>query len=916
MSQLCATAPTRRRAPRRVWRAWTGKQPWAFALGLALLLPQLQAKGAASAQQSAQGFDLWAMATGWLKSHGALGFLALGGLAFAGYALSQAQNWEALLRLLGRGPKPPEPPPTTRNETHGENSLLITGGTFRSGRDQFIGGEHEHHTHLPPPPKPELPESHTPHNLPERTTSPDRFVGRADELKTLAELLAPESSRVYLTGMGGVGKSELALQHAYDHLEHYSGGIVRLDARQGLSAMASQLVSFFRATFPAVVLPEDTSPTDLLPLCWSQWPASTNPPEPVLLLLDDQRGVAHGYEVERQLFQGLPPRFRRLITQREIAPAGAQVIDLPWLRRDSALELLALQAGERGKGRVEEEESDADELCAEVGDLPLALVLLGARLSGRPDLRLSQLLEDLLAKGAEAKALQQAHPELGAPRGVVEALLISWEPLSDAAKSLGLLLGLMAPAVIPWELVESCRLTEQKVEEGIAFGDEQEELLHAHLLERSGPELYWLHPLVRHFIRYQGQLLDNLSWWKRALRYGRRSQLVPVGRWRKQLAGAVVQICQERITQNLTNQKMEALNLFLPHIQQVAEHDAQVLSQEDLLWPYEGLARLAEYQANFADALKWCELGLNVCELELGPKDPTTASALNNVAQLLEDSHRQAEAVPLMRRALAIDEANYGPDHPELAKSLNNLAKLMHSLGRSSEAEPMMRRALSISEASCGPDHPDTATALNRLASLLYDTNRLTEAELLMRRALAISEAILGPSDCRVATNLNCLATLLYASNRQSEAETMLRRALAIEEANYGPDHHELVATLGNLAKLLQVTKRVPEAETLMRRSLAITEATYGLDHHQTATDMSNLASLLCATNRISEAEPLVRRMLKILITCSGRGIQQTSLDDRLANYRSILHSLGFSESDIRTKIITLFFRNYHPPGL
>jgi hypothetical protein len=51
------------------------------------------------------------MATGWLKPHGALGFLALGGLAFAGYALSQAQNWEALLRLLGRGPKPPDPPP-------------------------------------------------------------------------------------------------------------------------------------------------------------------------------------------------------------------------------------------------------------------------------------------------------------------------------------------------------------------------------------------------------------------------------------------------------------------------------------------------------------------------------------------------------------------------------------------------------------------------------------------------------------------------------------------------------------------------------------------------------------------------------------------------------------------------------------
>ncbi len=406
--------------------------------GLALLLPQLQARGAASAPQSAQGFDPWAMATGWLTSHGALGILALGGLAFAGYALSQAQNWEALLRLLGRGPKPPDPPPAPRNATHGPNSPVITGGTFTAERDLVIGEKHEH-THLPPPPKPELPDSHTPHNLPERTTSPDRFVGRADELKTLAELLAPEGSRVYLTGMGGVGKSELALQHAYNALEHYQGGIVRLDARQGLVAMASQVVSFVRGTFPAVNLPDDQSksPIELLALCWSQWPASATPPEPVLLILDDQRGDAEGYAAERQLLAGLSLRFRRLVTQREPAPTSARAIDLPLLQREASLELLALQAGEGGPERLQTESQAAEGLCEEVGNLLLALVLLGARLAERPDLRLSQLLEELRAKGVEAKALQQAHPELGAQRGVVEALLISWEPLSPAAKSLG-----------------------------------------------------------------------------------------------------------------------------------------------------------------------------------------------------------------------------------------------------------------------------------------------------------------------------------------------------------------------------------------------------------------------------------------------------------------------------------------------
>jgi hypothetical protein len=330
---------------------------------------------------------------------------------------------------------------------------MVTGDKFTGDKvtGDKVYGDKITNIQEAPKTKPTLP-PHTPHNLPERTTSAERFVGRSQELEQLKSLLAPEGSRAYLTGMGGVGKSELAIQHAYGSFDLYRGGILRLDARQGLDAMALQVVTFCRGVFPDLALPEDKSPTELLPLCWSQWPASANPPEPALLILDDQRGDKGGYEAERKLLEGLPPRFRRLITQRETAPTNAQAMELPLLEREASLELLALQAGEGGTARLKAEEQAADGLCSEVGDLPLALVLLGARLAERPDLRLEQLLADLQAKGAAAKALQQAHPELGAKLGVVEALLISWEPLTDPAKSLLLLLSVMAPAVIPWEL--------------------------------------------------------------------------------------------------------------------------------------------------------------------------------------------------------------------------------------------------------------------------------------------------------------------------------------------------------------------------------------------------------------------------------------------------------------------------------
>ncbi len=701
-------------------------------------------------------------------------------------------------------------------------------------------------------PGPRLPK-HTPHNLPERTTTREHFVGREAQLEKLGELLAPPGSRVLLTGMGGVGKSELALQHAYGQLVHYRGGIVRVDARQGFDGMAAQVITFVRGTFPEL-LPEKGPPVELLSLCWSQWPSAAAEPEPVLLLLDDLPSDPEGARSEERLCQGLPPRFRRLITRREKAPRNARSLDLERLQRPDALRLLSFHAdGDEPNPRAQREPEAADGLCEAVGDLPLALVLLGARLADRPDLPLKVLLGELEAKGAEARALLDAHPELGAKLGVVESLLISWAPLSAPAQELAVLLSLMAPAVIPWELVERCRRDDQELVEGQAFGDAQAALLRAQLLERVGPERYQLHPLVRQFVALQARDMGSVQ-----------------ERWRPQLAKAVAAICREKFEQVMPLERQEEVAVYVPHIAKVAEVDAETLADDDLILPFTALGRLSDIQANFSDALGWYERCLEKCEQRLGPDHPNTASGLNNLAHLLSVTNRLTEAEPLMRRALAINEASYGPQHPDVATSLNNLAQLLKATNRLAEAEPLMRRSLAIDEASYGPQHPNVARVLNNLAQLLQATNRLAEAEPLMRRALAIHEASYGPEHPNVARVLNNLAQLLQDTNRLAEAEPLMRRSLAIDEASYGPEHPNVAISLNNLAQLLQATNRLAEAEPLMRRVLAINEASYGPEHPNVAIRLNNLAGLLYATNRLPEAEPLMRRALEIFEASYG----------------------------------------------
>jgi tetratricopeptide (TPR) repeat protein len=650
--------------------------------------------------------------------------------------------------------------------------------------------------------------------------------------------------------MAGVGKSELALQVAQASLDRFRGGIVRVDARLGFEGMATQVISFVRGAFPEL-LPEKAPPEELLALCWSQWPAGGTTPEPVLLVLDDLPSDSKGLESERRLCQGLPPRVHRLITRRELAPQGVATLNLKELRRPEALRLLSFQADGDGAepGRVASQPEAAEALCQEVGDLPLALVLLGARLAGQPDLALAPLLDELTSKGAEAKALLQAHPELGAQQGVVESLLISWQPLSRAAKELAILLSVLAPALIPWELVEACRFDHQELLEGRAFGDGQADLLKAQLLRRVAAERYQVHPLVRLFLELQGR---QSAW--QSLRE----------RWRRQLAMAVAAVCREKFAQVMPLSKQKEVAVYVPHVANIAERDVDVLRDDDLIAPYARLGRLLEDQAAFDEALGWYKRGLQLCEERLGSKHPDTATSLNNLAQLLQATNRLSEAEPLMRRALAIDEASYGPEHPNVARDLNNLALLLLATNRLSEAEPLMRRALAIAIACYGPDHRNVATSLNSLAGLLQATNRLTEAEPLMRRALAI------------------------------------------DEVSHGPVHPKVAIRLNNLARLLQDTNRLAEAEPLMRRAVEIVEISYGTDHPNVATSLNNLARILKASNRLSEAESLCNRALLIFLAFSKQGFEHPNQQKTVQNFRELHQAMGLSEEAIQTKLNTL----------
>ena len=104
------------------------------------------------------------------------------------------------------------------------------------------------------------------------------------------------------------------------------------------------------------------------------------------------------------------------------------------------------------------------------------------------------------------------------------------------------------------------------------------------------------------------------------------------------------------------------------------------------------------------------------------------AHLLNQTGLYLLTQGRPREALHEQQRALEITEAAVGSHHPDAAISLGNLAFSLSALGRHTDALPLQQRALTITETALGHDHPTTAIRRRDLAGAVGNLARRASA--------------------------------------------------------------------------------------------------------------------------------------------------------------------------------------------
>lgn len=247
----------------------------------------------------------------------------------------------------------------------------------------------------------------------------------------------------------------------------------------------------------------------------------------------------------------------------------------------------------------------------------------------------------------------------------------------------------------------------------------------------------------------------------------------------------------------------------------------------------------------------------------LGPKDPEVGRSMNYLAQAMYLSGEYVKAEQMHREALALQNEVLHPEHPNALTTTGYLAQTLSQQGKYEEAEEMHRNLLKTRLRVMDEENPATLATMSCLGVAQGDLGDYSAAEQTHRRVLDLRVKTLGNRHPHTLITKRWLADALLHEAKFDEAYTLNRETLELQTELLGVKNLDTVLTLGNLGDIYYFQGQNDRAEKVYRRVLDLQAEILGSEHPDTLRSMNSLANALHNQGKHAEAEELFEEVLE-----------------------------------------------------
>jgi len=619
------------------------------------------------------------------------------------------------------------------------------------------------------------------------------FTGRKTYLEQLRQFLQEDSAvaltqPVSLSGLGGIGKSQLALAYAYKFYPKVYRVVLWVNAADGRTLQAD-----FDTLAQTLGLPEqhEDDPKQRVRAVkrWlgdhTHW----------LLIMDN----ADNLQLARSFFPEVNHGHILLTTRSQSAgKIGARQIEIDKMEPEEGLLFLLRRSDpERSKATLDMFAADMREAALQVVELldghPLALDQAGAYIEDNPFVSFTDYINlyyekrhDLLSeRGSEDDENEGTYSDH--PESVVVTFELCFEMACKRhplATDILRFCAYLQPDAIPEELFrhdDGFKLDAEAFKKGIKA------LFRYSLLKLNRQEKTCsLHRLVQAVvIDGMSHDLDLQKQWKERVVLAQHAafpELDPVERWPRERCERLlphVWACSDwpkdeltpivvaaklyhKVGSYLTSKGQPlAAEYFLNRVLPIYEQHIGV-EHADTVSILNKLAALYNMLLNNQDLFK-----------QLTPETFDPARSRHNLVYIYLKQGKYEKAVAHLLQLLPLQIEQLGADHPDVARDLGLLAALYHELGNYKSAELFAQLTDRLQEQHLETEHPDPTLPLYVLAALLYEQGQDEQSEALLRQALGIQEQQLGATDPHIQAVKREYAGFMRSIGRDAEAAAL-----------------------------------------------------------------------------------------------------------------------------------------------
>jgi len=613
-------------------------------------------------------------------------------------------------------------------------------------------------------------------NVPYRAKN-EGMVGREEALqKVRQQLLAGRRTAIghtaALQGLGGLGKTQLAVEYAYRFRNEYPYGVIWLNADQDMDAQLIQIAKQARWIAP------ESKQSDILDVAIQRLKSRSQ----CLVIFDN---VVNRENIEPYL-PDAEAEPHLLVTsrtsQKDFVPIPIDLLD-----NELSLQLLLKEAGRNIEDLTMEEQTAAREIAVSLDGLPLAIGIAGAYLTCVPDFTFQNykaVLDDSFEKALAGDLLSSF---TGHEQNLFVTLQVS-QPVLNQAPLLQDILDLLA-----WS--------------GSAFMGIS---LMAAILDKKGPEL--VHPLslgtsLRLLHKAPGGDRYDIHRLVRKVRQG-QFPITDKAQW-------VMEVCQ-RLGHWFEEKRKEftALPVFeaeFNHLKEWLKHISHYTSIHTVRLTWLQASPLIHW-GKYHEAHQLVQSAFSLLETLPDPDQPLKANILNDLGFTYGALGNHEESLRYHKQALDIQIEQFGEQHRDTAQSLNNVGVTYGDLENHDEALKYLTRALNIRLELCGEQHPDTAQSFNNVGGTYGALRNHEEALKYKERALNIRLKLFGEQHPATARSLDSIGDIYFYLGKYGEALNYIKQAFDIRFQILGEYHPDTAKTFCDLVDCLMKLRKFNEA--------------------------------------------------------------------------------------------------------